>query len=343
MALTIEEIARRLGGLIEGEGTTEIGGVAALDEAGPGEVTFLHNPRYSTAMKSTRASAVLVNESWKGETSATLIRVKSADAAFAQVAAWLARPAITYAPGIHPTAVIADSAILGRSVHVGPHCVIESGVKVGDRSVLVAGCYIGRDCLVGEECLFYPHVTIREYTQVGNRVILHNGAVIGSDGFGYVREAGHWKKVPQVGIVVLGDDVEIGANTTVDRARFGETRIGNGVKIDNLVQVAHNVTIGEDAAIAAQVGISGSSHIGARVQMGGQAGVAGHLYVGNDSVVGGQAGVLKDVPPAIFVSGYPAMPHDAARKAHAHMMRIPELKKKVAGIEQRLEALEGKT
>lgn len=343
MALTIEEIARRLGGLIEGEGTTEIGGVAALAEAGPGDVTFLHNPRYSTAMKSTRASAVLVNESWKGETSATLIRVKSADAAFAQVATWLARPAITYAPGIHPTAVIADGAILGRSVHVGPHCVIESGVKVGDRSVLVAGCYLGRDCVVGEECLFYPHVTIREYTQVGNRVILHNGAVIGSDGFGYVREAGHWKKVPQVGIVVLGDDVEIGANTTVDRARFGETRIGNGVKIDNLVQVAHNVTIGEDAAIAAQVGISGSSHIGARVQMGGQVGVAGHLHVGNDSVVGGQAGVLKDVPSAIFVSGYPAMPHDEARKAHAHMMRIPELKKKVAGIEQRLEALEGKT
>jgi UDP-3-O-[3-hydroxymyristoyl] glucosamine N-acyltransferase len=153
-----------------------------------------HGPR-SSAMKSTRASAVLVNESWKGETSATLIRVKSADAAFAQVATWLARPAITYAPGIHPTAVISDGAILGRSVHVGPHCVIESGVKVGDRSVLVAGCYLGRDCVVGEECLFYPHVTIREYTQVGNRVILHNGAVIGSDGFGYVREAVgtiHW-------------------------------------------------------------------------------------------------------------------------------------------------------
>jgi UDP-3-O-[3-hydroxymyristoyl] glucosamine N-acyltransferase len=342
MALTIEGIASKLGGRFEGTGTIEIRGVAALDQAGPGDLTFLHNPRYVTAMKSTRASAVLVNESWKGETSATLIRVKSADAAFAQVAVWLARPAVTYAPGIHPTAVMGDGVTLGPEVHIGPYCVIASGARLGARSVLVAGCYIGQECVVGDDCLFYPQVTLREYVRVGNRVILHNGAVIGSDGFGYLKEAGHWKKVPQVGVVVLGDDVEIGANTTIDRARFGETRIGNGVKIDNLVQVAHNVTIGDDAAIAAQVGISGSSHIGERVQLAGQAGIAGHLNVGHDSVVGGQAGVLKDVPPAIFVSGYPAMPHDEARKAHAHMMRIPELKKKVSGIEQRLEALEGK-
>jgi UDP-3-O-[3-hydroxymyristoyl] glucosamine N-acyltransferase len=258
------------------------------------------------------------------------------------VAVWLARPPVTYAPGIHPSAVIAEGTKIGREVHIGPHCVIESGAAVGDRSVLVAGCYIGKECTVGSDCLFYPQVTLREYGRVGNRVILHNGAVIGSDGFGYVKDAGHWKKVPQVGIVVVGDDVEIGANTTVDRARFGETRIANGVKIDNLVQVAHNVKIDEDTAIAAQVGISGSAHIGRRVQLAGQAGVAGHLHIGDDSVVGGQAGVLKDVPAATFVSGYPAMPHGESRKAHAHMMRIPELKKKVAGIEERLQALERK-
>lgn len=342
MAWSVDEIARRLGGRVEGDGSAEIRGVAALDQAGPGDLAFLHNPRYSSAMRETRASAVLVNQDWQGESGATLIRVKSADAAFAQAAVWMARPAIAFAPGIHPTAVIAPGAKVGQDAYVGPHCVIEAGARLGDRIVLVAGCYIGHDCQVGDDCRFYPHVSLREYTQVGHRVILHNGAVIGSDGFGYVKEAGHWKKVPQVGVVVLGDDVEIGANTTIDRARFGETRIANGAKIDNLVQVAHNVTVGEDAAIAAQVGIAGSSHVGARVQMGGQAGVGGHLHVGHDSVVGGQAGVLKDVPPATFVSGYPAMPHDEARKAHAHMMRIPELKKKVAAIEARLKAIEEK-
>ena len=342
MGWTVEELARRLGGQVEGNGGLEIHGVAALDQAGSGDLAFLHNPKYATAMRVTKASAVLVNQDWRGETGATLIRVKSADAAFAQAAAWMSGPAIAFPPGIHATAVIADGARVGKDAYIGPHCVIEAGATLGDRIVLVAACYIGQGCQVGDDCRFYPHVSLREHTRVGHRVILHNGAVIGSDGFGYVREGVHWKKVPQVGVVVLGDDVEIGANTTIDRARFGETRIGNGAKIDNLVQVAHNVTIGDDAAIAAQTGIAGSAHIGARVQMGGQSGVGGHLHVGDDSVVGGQAAVLKDVPPATFVSGYPAMPHDQTRKAHAHMMRIPELKKKVADIEARLKAVEEK-
>lgn len=340
MALTIQELAGRLGARVDGDASLEIQGVAALDQAGPGDLSFLGNPRYSAMMKDTKAAAVIVNETWQGETGAVLIRVKNADAAFAQAAVWMARPAVAFQPGIHPTSVIGKEVQLGRDVCIGPHCVVEEGARIGDRTVLVAGCYIGHHCEVGADCRFYPLASLREYTRVGARVILHNGAVIGSDGFGYVKEAGHWKKVPQVGIVVIGDDVEIGANTTVDRARFGVTRIANGVKIDNLVQVAHNVTIGEDTAIAAQVGIAGSSHVGARVQLGGQAGVSGHLKVGNDSVVGGQAGVLKDVPPATFVSGYPAMPHDEARKAHAHMMRLPELKERVAGIEKRLKAVE---
>ncbi len=340
MPLTIQELARRLEGRVEGDGTVEVGGVAALDQAGPGELSFLGNPRYSAMMKATRASAVLVGEAWQGETAATLIRVKNADAAFAQAAFWLARPPVRFKPGIHPTAVIAEGVHLGRDVYVGPHCVIESGARIGDRTELIAGCYIGHECEIGADCRLYPLASLREYSKVGSRVILHNGAVIGSDGFGYVKEAGHWKKVPQVGVVVVGDDVEIGANTTVDRARFGVTRIGNGVKIDNLVQVAHNVTIGDDAAVAAQVGIAGSAHVGARVQIGGQAGVAGHLKVGDDSVVGAQAGVTKEVPPATFVSGYPAMPHDEARKAHAHLMRLPELKQRMAGMEKRLKALE---
>ena len=208
MVMTIEEIARRLGGRVEGDAAQEIRGVAALDQAGPGELTFLGNPRYSPAMKETRASVVLVNEAWKGETRAALIRVASADAAFAQVAAWLARPPVAFKAGIHPTAVIAPDAVLGAGVSIGPHCVIEPGARIGDGTVLVAQCYVGHGCEVGSNCLFYPHATLREYTRVGNRVILHNGAVLGSDGFGYVKENGHWKKIPQVGVVVVGDDVE---------------------------------------------------------------------------------------------------------------------------------------
>jgi UDP-3-O-[3-hydroxymyristoyl] glucosamine N-acyltransferase len=342
MPLAVQELARRLGGVVEGDGSLEVKGVAALDQAVAGDLSFLSNPRYAVAVKTTKATAVLVNESWQGESAAVLIRVKNADAAFAQAAGWLARPPVQFRPGIHATAIVAEGVRLGRDVHIGPHCVIESGATIGDRTVLVAACYVGHECEVGADCRFYPMVSLREHTRVGSRVIVHNGAVIGSDGFGYVKEAGHWKKVPQVGVVEVGDDVEIGANTTIDRARFGVTRIGNGVKIDNLVQVAHNVTIGDDTAIAAQVGIAGSSHIGARVQMGGQAGMAGHLKIGNDSVVGGQAGVLKDVPPATFVSGYPAMPHDEARKAHAHLMLLPELKKRVGDIDLRLKTLEEK-
>ena len=343
MPFTVDELARRLGGRVEGAGSVEIKGVAALDHAGPGELTFLGNPRYSPAMKTTKASVVLVNEGWEGETTAVLIRVKSADAAFAQVAFWMARPAITYPPGIHPTAVIAADVKLGKNVTVGPHCVIEPGAPIGDGTVLVAQCYVGYSCEVGQNCLFYPHATLREYTRVGNRVILHNGAVIGSDGFGYVPEGGHWKKIPQVGVVVLGDDVEIGANTTIDRARFGETRIANGVKLDNLIQIAHNVTVGEDTAMAAQVGISGSSHVGARVQVGGQVGIAGHIHVGDDCVLMAQCGVSKDVPNRSVMFGAPAVPALEAKKMHAHMMRLPELKKKISGMEARIKAIEEKT
>lgn len=341
MMLTVDEIAAKLNGRVEGTGAVPIKSVASLKQAEAGDLAFLSNPRYLRDMAKTKASAVLVNEDWKGESSVTLIRVKSADAAFAQVAFWLARPAIAHKPGIHPSAVIAADAKIGKDVTIGPHCVVESGAVIGDGVVLVAQCYVGPFCEVGEKSHFYPLVSLREYCKVGKRVILHNGAVIGSDGFGYVKEGVHWKKIPQVGIVVLGDDVEIGANTTIDRARFGETRIGNGTKLDNLIQVAHNVTIGEDSAMAAQVGISGSSHIGSRVQLGGQVGVAGHIAIGDDSVVMAQSGLSKDVSPSAVLFGSPAMPVLEAKKMHAHMMRLPELKQKIADLEARIKSLEG--
>lgn len=342
MALTVEEIARKLGGQVEGNGGLEIRAVAGLRDAREGDLAFLSNPRYAGLMKETAASAVLVNAGWSGSTPATLIRVASADAAFAQVALWLGRLPVAFKPGIHPTAVIADTARLGSEVTVGPHCVIEAGAVIGDRTVLVAQCYVGHECTVGRDCRFYPHVTLREYSRVGSRTIIHNGAVIGSDGFGYAKEGPHWKKIPQVGIVVIGDDVEIGANTTIDRARFGETRIGNGAKIDNLVQVAHNVTIGDDTAIAAQTGIAGSSQVGARVQLAGQVGMAGHLKVGDDSIVLAQAGLTKDVPAKSIMGGTPAATVDEWHKAQALIGRLPHLRKRVGELEERLKTLEGR-
>lgn len=342
MSLTVEQIAGRLGGQVEGNGALVIKGVASLDQAGEGDLSFLSNPRYTPAMRVTKASVVLVNEGWQGESAATLIRVKSADAAFAQVAMWTARPVIGFTPGIHPSAVIAPDARLGKDVVVGPFCTIEPGAVIGDRTVLIAACYVGHSCEIGTDCRFYPNVSVREYVKIGNRVILQNGAVIGSDGFGYVKEGGHYTKIPQIGIVVLGDDVEIGANTTIDRARFGETRIGNGTKLDNLIQIAHNVTVGADTVMAAQCGISGSSHIGSRVQLGGQVGIAGHLKIGDDSVVAAQSGITKEVPPACYVLGTPAMPALAAKKMHAHLMRLPEVKERLAELEARLKALETK-
>ncbi|MBA4389245.1 MAG: UDP-3-O-(3-hydroxymyristoyl)glucosamine N-acyltransferase, partial [Verrucomicrobia bacterium] len=262
MALTVSEIAARVGGSVEGDGSALIRGVAGLQEAAQGDLTFLTNPKYASAVESTGASAVIVNEGWTGKSRCAVIRVKNADMAFTIAAVLLAPKPVEFKPGIHPTAVIAGNVQLGRDVSIGPHCVIEEGARIGDRTVLVAGCYVGHGSVIGSDCRLYPLASLREHVRIGDRAIIHNGAVIGSDGFGYYKEGVAWKKIPQVGVVEVGDDVEIGANVTVDRARFGRTVIGNGVKIDNLVQVAHNVRIGDNTAMAAQVGISGSTIVG---------------------------------------------------------------------------------
>jgi UDP-3-O-[3-hydroxymyristoyl] glucosamine N-acyltransferase len=338
--MKLADIAARIGGTLEGDGSVEIEGLSSLAEAAPGQITFLANPKYASEVSATAAAAVLVNEDWTGECPCARIRVKSADRAFAEVATLLSPPPVTFEPGIHPTAVIADDATVGKNVTVGPHCVIEPGAVIGDNCVLVAGCYVGHDAELGQGCMLRAHVTVRERSRLGERVTIHDGSVIGSDGFGYTPDAnGVWQKVMQLGSVDIGDDVEIGANVTIDRARFGKTVIGNGVKIDNLVQVAHNVRVGDHAVMAAQVGISGSTRIGRHAQLGGQAGLAGHLQVGEGAVVGAQAGVTKDVPPKTFVSGYPAMDHRKATKMHAHLMRLPELKKRVRELEAAINAL----
>jgi len=338
--MNLAEIAKRLDGRLEGDGAIEIKRVASLSEAGQGDLSFLSNPRYASDVATTHASAVLVNDDWDGSAPCAIIRVKDADRAFGLASPLFSPPPAEFEPGIHPSAVVAADVSLGERVHIGPHCVLANGVVVGSGSVIVAGCYLGHGVVMGADCRLYPLVCLREGSRLGERATIHSGAVIGSDGFGYAQQEGAWKKIPQVGIVEIGNDVEIGANTTIDRARFGKTIIGNGVKIDNLVQIAHNVRIGDNTVIAACVGISGSATIGRNVRIGGQAGFAGHITVGDNAVVGAGGGVTKDVPPGAFVSDYPAMDHRKAGKMHANIRRLPHLREKVQALELRLNALE---
>jgi len=329
------DIVALCGGTLDGgDPAVEIRGVGSLSEAQAGEISFLANPRYHQQLADTRATVVLVRQDWTGPHTCALLRVADPNRAFAEVALALAPAPLADPPGVHASAVLADDVQLGDEVHIGPHCVVEAGARIGDRSVLMAGCYVGPGVCIGTECRLHPHVSIRAHCSLGDRVWIHDGTVIGSDGFGYAPHPdGHWEKIQQLGTVDVGDDVEIGANVTVDRARFGKTRIGRGVKIDNLVQVAHNVQIAEHTVMAAQVGISGSTRIGKGVQIGGQAGLAGHLTIGDKAIVGAQAGVTKSVSAGQFVSGYPAMEHRRATLLQAHLGKLPELKKRVQALE----------
>ena len=342
--MTVAEIAAKLGAAFEGDGTAQIQAMSSLREAGPGDLSFMHNPRYAPDAAVTRASVVIVSKDWvKPCCAPALIRVSSPDKAFALVAEWFAPPAPKWAPGVHPTAVVAPDVKIGRDVTIGPQCVIEPGAVIGDRCVLVAQCYLGHNVELGADTRLNPFVSIRERVVVGQRCILHNGVVLGSDGFGYSVDAqGARIKIPQVGTVVLGDDVEIGANTTIDRARFGTTRIGHGVKIDNLVQIAHNCIIGDHVVIIAQVGIAGSSEVGHHAIIAGQVGVAGHVVIGPGAVIGAQAGVSKDIPAKEFVLGAPAMPRVDFARMVAHMSHLGEYKQRIIELEKKLEALTAK-
>ena len=343
MSITLKEIAEKIGGTVEGDGAVEIKGLASLSEARAGDLSFLTRSRYAKAVETTQASAVIAAKDFDGASSCAILRVENPDRAFMLAAQAFAPELPEMKAGVDGSAVIDPAAEIDEGSHIGPLCVVEAGARIGKGTVLVANCYVGSDTVIGDDCLIYSNVSIRERVTVGDRAIVHCGAVIGSDGFGYIKEGDAWKKIPQIGTVELGDDVEIGANVTIDRARFGKTVIEDGVKIDNLVQIAHNASIGANTAMAAQVGIAGSSVIGRNVQLGGQAGVGGHVKVGDHTVVGGQAGVTTDVAEKMYVSGLPAIPHRDAMRMQVNTLRIPTLKKKIAELEEKMKALEDAT
>ena len=268
MTFTLEQLAKMSGGELLGDPSLQITGAASLAEATPGEISFFANPKYIGLLRKTRASAVFVPPHFADTLDAAQIRVSNPTKAFEQVVLKFAPKPITFTAGVHPSAVVDSSAQLGERVSIQPLAVIEPGARIGDDTIIGAGSYIGHETVIGSACHIYPNVTIRERSQIGSRVIIHSGAVVGADGFGFEMTDGRQQKIQQLGIVQIDDDVEIGANTTVDRARFGRTWIQEGVKIDNLVQIAHNVFIGKNSVIVAQTGISGSTRVGERVMMG---------------------------------------------------------------------------
>lgn len=325
MHTTVSELAAMLGGTCDpSRGAASITGVASAAEADSGDLTFFGNPKYLAAIRATKATAILVPRDFQEPHAAALIAVDNPSIAFAQVVARFAPPPIAREPGIHPSAVIASDASIGEGCSIAAGAVIESGAAIGPRTVISANAYIGHGSILGADCLIHPLVTIRERCKIGARVVIHSGTVIGSDGFGYEQKDGRHVKIPQVGIVQVDDDVEIGANVTVDRARFGRTWIGEGTKIDNLVQIAHNVVIGKHCIIISQVGISGSTRIGNGVVLAGQVGIVGHIQIGDGVVVAAQSGISKSLPPGGQYLGSPAIP---MREAKENLVCYNNLKK----------------
>jgi UDP-3-O-[3-hydroxymyristoyl] glucosamine N-acyltransferase len=325
--MKLSEIAAALGARLEnGSPETEITGVAGIEAAGAGQITFISNPKYAAAARTTKASAVIVAEDFPA-IPAAMLRSKNPYLDFAR-ALELFHPAMRYAPGIHATAVVHASAKIGAGAHIGPYVVIQEDVKIGANAVLLAHVVIYRGVKIGDNFLAHSHAVVREFCRIGNNVVLQNGVVIGADGFGFAKgNEGDWHKIPQAQPVVSGDDVEIQANSCIDRASVGETRIGRGTKIDNLVQVGHGTHIGEDSLLASQVGLAGSTEIGNKVLLLGQVGVVGHCKVGDGAIVTPQSGVAGDIEAGAIVSGAPAVEHRLWLKYSAALSRLPELVK----------------
>ena len=339
MKSTLGEITKLIDGELIGDPGIVITGVCGIKEAKQGDITFLANPRYTNLIEETKASAIITSREFS-HSAKPIIRTENPSFAFAKIVSYAYPSSRVAYQGIHPSAIIGKNVILGKDVALAPYVVIEDDAVIGDKTVIYPGCFIGYETVIGSECLLYPNVSIRERTRIGSRVIIHSGTVVGSDGFGFADVSGVHEKIPQVGIVEIQDDVEIGANVAIDRARFDKTVIGKGTKIDNLVQIAHNVIIGEHSLIIAQAGISGSTVIGNKVILAGQAGLVGHISVGDGAVVAAQAGVTKSVAAHTVVSGYPARAHGEAKKINAYVQKLPQLSETISDLKKRVKELE---
>jgi len=334
MTLTTAEIAKLLAGEVLGDANATLTGFANADSAKPGDLTFAETEEFFLAAENSAATAIIAGKN-SSSTKKIIIRVDNPRLAFAKALA-VFFPEPKFIAGIHPSAAIAASAQIDPTAHIGPHCTVGERVQVGANVVLQAGNFIGDDAVIGDETNLFSNVTIYPRTQIGKRVRIHAGAVIGSDGFGYVFDSGFHRKVPQVGNVVIGDDVEIGSNTSVDRGALGSTIIGKGTKIDNLVQVGHNVELGEYCILCAQVGIAGSAKLGKYTVLAGQVGIAGHLKIGNQVTIGSKSGVMHNIPDGEKWLGIPAQPDKQAKRIMIAMQRLPDLFKKIAAWEKKL-------
>jgi UDP-3-O-[3-hydroxymyristoyl] glucosamine N-acyltransferase len=345
--MKLAEVAQRLGCRLEGPQDLEIRGVGGIEHAEPGQITFLANRKYFALLKSTRASAVLINEGAvierePGLPSLAALRSTNPYLAFAHAIELFYHPP-RYAPEIHPTAIVAKTARIGEGAYIGPYCYVDEEAELGRNAVLHSFVTIYRGAKIGDDFFAHAHAIVREFCRIGNRVILQNGVVIGGDGFGFAkRPDGTWHKMTQSGPAVLEDDVEVQANACVDRATVGETRIGHGAKLDDLVLVGHASQVGADTLLCGQVGLAGSTRIGNNCILAGQVGTAGHLSIGDDTILTAQSGVPSDVPPRAMYSGYPAIDNRQWLKMMAALNRLPDLQKRVRDLETEVERLKGR-
>ena len=339
MEKTLGDLAKLVDGRVTGDPNTIITGISGIREAKRGDITFIANRKYASLLADCRASAVVIGEGVDGSPVPS-IYVKNPDVAFAKIVDAFAPEPVKFFKGIHPTVVMGQDVTIGKDVSIQAFSVIQDGAEIGDGAVIYPLVYIGHFAKVGKNTIVYPHVTIRERCLVGANCIIHSGTVIGSDGFGFSTVSGVHQKIPQIGIVQVDDDVEIGSNVAIDRARFGKTHIGRGTKIDNLVQIAHNVTVGEHSFIVAQAGIAGSAQIGRHVILAGQSGVDGHRTVGDNVVLAAKGGITKDTPANSFVSGFPAQAHDRELKLQATIRKLPEFVEQIKALEERVRELE---
>jgi UDP-3-O-[3-hydroxymyristoyl] glucosamine N-acyltransferase len=337
MSFTAAQIAEKLQGEVAGDGSVQLTGLAPADRARAGELTFAENASYFAAAEQSQAAAIIVAGPFVSS-SKVLIRVANARVALARVLPVFFPPE-EHPCGIHPSAVIAGSAQIDPTAHVGPNCVLGARVRLGARSVLMGGNDLGADCQLGDDVCLFPNVVLYRQTQLGHRVTIHAGTVIGSDGFGYVLDEGRHRKVLQLGNVIIHDDVEIGANTAIDRGALGSTIIGEGTKIDNLVHVAHNVVVGRHCLILGQVGFAGSTTLGDYVVVASQSGIADHLKLGNQAVVGAKSGVMRDIPEKGRVLGIPAAPDRQAKRQMIAMQQLPELLHRMRELESQVQHL----